>query len=554
MEITTKKCRVLFLTLIILNIFYSAFAQTSQNIIDNKSINSTTTNTEQLVLKTGHFIPDVVNYNQSGNIKFQAIITGGEPSEIYLQIDGLKHYLTNLGQNEGYGPEGIVYQVSLDAQSLISKLVENDVYRVFVGYLYIFRNGQQIARYNEFLQIWNENLPLVEINESPGGLFFSENIVNVVADVNVDNYDASTITKCVYQDFSDNYDFISIVLIPGFNANRSFSSVKNEIQGIGISNYDNSDYYGSEGKLKGIIRFPLPDFFDLGSQTISHEIGHKWINFLYGTPYESGIPHWPYCPQANGIMGFSIGGQGGAGGTFPYILTHNGDVFKFIPEDSPNNGRIFYDIDLYLIGMLPPENVTDKYIFKYSDSIPEINYPYSLNDFIKYSIEDLIDKVGERKPTYRDSQKKFNMLTIVVSPEPLTSIQFSFYDYFAKRSSSKEKLAIHEGFNKGLENPFYLATQGLGEIDSKIATFTGINEIPQSDIKFYPNPVVDILKVETNISGFIEIINSIGTVILKQRMQAPNDYINVTTLPSGFYLIKVTQNSSRCRVFSVIKE
>ena len=228
MEITTKKCRVLFLTLIILNIFYSAFAQTSQNIIDNKSINSTTTNTEQLVLKTGHFIPDVVNYNQSGNIKFQAIITGGEPSEIYLQIDGLKHYLTNLGQNEGYGPEGIVYQVSLDAQSLISKLVENDVYRVFVGYLYIFRNGQQIARYNEFLQIWNENLPLVEINESPGGLFFSENIVNVVADVNVDNYDASTITKCVYQDFSDNYDFISIVLIPGFNANRSFSSVKNE--------------------------------------------------------------------------------------------------------------------------------------------------------------------------------------------------------------------------------------------------------------------------------------------------------------------------------------
>jgi len=64
-----------------------------------------------------------------------------------------------------------------------------------------------------------------------------------------------------------------------------YYGVKNDVQGIGESIFDNTSLYGSEGKLQGIINMgclahivsdPLNPGFESTMSVLSHEILHRW--------------------------------------------------------------------------------------------------------------------------------------------------------------------------------------------------------------------------------------------------------------------------------------
>src|SRR6185503_8427888 len=123
-----------------------------------------------------------------------------------------------------------------------------------------------------------------------------------------------------YQTHGDKYDFLSFVHVAGVRGNRYHAGVRNSVQGIGTTIFNTSANYGSAGRLQGYSVFPISSFYDGAGPGFAHETGHQWINFLSGTPFGGGVPHWPKGNVAINVMGFSLAG-GNVGGQFPYTFT-----------------------------------------------------------------------------------------------------------------------------------------------------------------------------------------------------------------------------------------
>ena len=89
------------------------------------------------------------------------------------------------------------------------------------------------------------------------------------------------LTKKFYEYFPDAYD--SIAFIPQSQGFASYGAVhlnvKNDVTGIGLSTFDNSADYGSEGgTLKSIEFYPQTAFTT--HEASNHEIMHQWGNYL----------------------------------------------------------------------------------------------------------------------------------------------------------------------------------------------------------------------------------------------------------------------------------
>jgi hypothetical protein len=64
-----------------------------------------------------------------------------------------------------------------------------------------------------------------------------------------------------------------------------------------------------------------------------------------------------------------------------------------------------------------------------------------------------------------------------------------------------------------------------------------------SAIIFYPNPVKDILHIQSTVKATITLINQSGKIILTTTLNG-NKEINVSHLPAGLYYLKNTETSA----------
>ncbi|MBE2887842.1 hypothetical protein [Geobacter anodireducens] len=97
------------------------------------------------------------------------------------------------------------------------------------------------------------------------------------------------IAKEFFRTHNDDYDFLVIFTNFDFTITSDtvafYLQVKNDIRGIGLDIFDNSDLYGSAGKLQGTIDMgniakiasdPLSPDFEFTLETLSHEMLHRW--------------------------------------------------------------------------------------------------------------------------------------------------------------------------------------------------------------------------------------------------------------------------------------
>jgi hypothetical protein len=93
-------------------------------------------------------------------------------------------------------------------------------------------------------------------------------------------------------------------------------------------------------------------------------------------------------------------------------------------------------------------------------------------------------------------------------------------------------------------NNTYSTSQSISIVDcSTLAAFINENKL-HTNISIYPNPVNEILNVESEVfNGKIEIkiVNVLGNLVMKEEFKIKTDatQINVSTLPRGIYYIKV---------------
>ena len=271
----------------------------------------------------------------------------------------------------------------------------------------------------------------------------------------------------IYQRFDDDYDFIILLLNePSIPENLSYYGrligVSNSIKGIGLSSYDFSSEYGSSGKLKALIQMTGLEYLKYGPAL--HELAHQWANFALpthsvsstGTDLTSFLfgSHW-------GFTGGNTKGQ--LGGFEQSSLVDNGQnsysVGEFGTFANGGNGVPYNDLELYLMGMLPISEVADFDMFANITALDIVSstFNFSAEDRTTFTPESLEELLGQREPSFEDSQKDFKILAIVLTDHPLSEEEWTKVDATVEWFSNP-------GDDESYLYNFWEATRGIGTV------------------------------------------------------------------------------------------
>ncbi len=482
--------------------------------------------------------PAVTAFNATGNVKFEAFIEGA-PTRVTLTVGTSNFDYVDNGTNGDAVAGDKTYTLLYPASAYVAALLPDDAGRPFLGFLDLFEGATRVSRGNIVGQVRTAEMPNAAIRSHSTTQQSTNYIFNIVAN-NSNTNDLATYARQFYQRYPDNFDFLNFVLVPGFFGNRFHASIRNDITGIGLSIINNTTNWGSAGYAKGYNVFPVSAFYDGISNGYIHEIGHQWINFTTGTPLAPGIPHWPLSNLAtNAVMGFSIGGPGGQGGTFAYSLTQQTGGYQ-VTTIAVNNFPTFTTWELYLMGLIPKTQVVQTaVIFKNQASAPTTGFRPD-SDFNLATINDLVNTLGERNPTSANSQKAFRAATIVVSDALLSADELAYYDFMTRRAESRTTAQTREGLAKGVGQSFFTATGGLATLTTQIFTPpVGTKSVEHDNtIKIVQQPE-GVISIETD--DLIERV-VVTTIAGQTVLTTSSNTLNISHLPMGTYVVSVKTN------------
>ena len=235
------------------------------------------------------------------------------------------------------------------------------------------------------------------------------------------------------------------------------SSVRNEVEGVGMTLFDNSAGWGSAARLKTVVYHSSGPF-----TMLAHELGHKWMAYLDSLTFSNGAcgVHWAEHQTIGGNMGL-----------WPKIVETSPGVFKGVMQHKPDAfNASFSDLDLYLMGLKPLSDVP---------LLKRLNNPdYTNPDSVRYTSITTIDpatlpmRYGARRPAYPGAQRDFTMATIIVKPLGWTDAEFAYFSLLAKHAAD----TLDDGF--GYNYCFEKAAKKLGTLESKMHTPTGVPSVP----------------------------------------------------------------------------
>jgi hypothetical protein len=473
--------------------------------------------------------PVVIRSDRVDPVVLQAFVTGG-PTRVVFESNTNASPFQQPGSDIDMIPAGSAgaFSVTLTPAQLTAGLRADDVYRRFVGFIKIFSGSSLISRANIFAEIITPEIPRLPVTVMAPDVQRTDTFVNIVDSAFFGStFDYFRVAKKFYQFFPDDFDFLNIVLLPGYFQNRFHFTVKNEVQGIGLARIDNAAFYGSNGRLKGITVFPNTFFFDGATAGYQHELGHQWINYLSTAPFSSGIPHWPLSSMASGIMGWSdpVTLQGLS---FPCrLLAEPGGVRLTTDTGTP----VFTDFDMYLMGLVPAESVGEHLVFADQNQARSLSCNGQLftGAIVRVTAANVLSVLGRRTPEPAALPPRFRIATVLVSRDGLLSEDaMALYSFFARRAAETREVAIHEGFLKATGKPFVISTGGRAALDPTVVPVADLDLAKtHAGIFFASRPAVYILTI-SNIGS----ASTSGTITVADTL--PDTLRYVTASGSGW--------------------
>jgi uncharacterized protein (TIGR03437 family) len=334
---------------------------------------------------------------------------------------------------------------------------------------------------NSFVHVITDEVPKARIVHLAADVQRADYVVNIALpaasfptlDALSFSFDPAPIARRFYQLFGDDYDMLNFVL-PGFYENRYHSVVKNSEQGTAVPIMDNTASYGSKGRLLGVSIFPLFPYFDGAERGATHEIGHQWMAHFPMLPYAV-PPHWPPSSMANGIMGFGHG-SGTQGLEFPCLISRKNGVV--VASNAPVGS--FTDMDLYLMGLIPPAQVGEHFIVtdtKVSNQMPDVcNATLGPSQYSVLTVQDIIRDNGMRVPAASPG-RQIRVANILLTRDNLADDDtMALADFFSRRFQERSNVPVKVGLVRRLGNSMYTATGALASVTSQLTT-TAMPEI-----------------------------------------------------------------------------
>lgn len=269
-----------------------------------------------------------------------------------------------------------------------------------------------------------------------------------------------------FEYFPDKYDFLVVMpFMPVFRPGEEyvenvpyFVPVRNKIRNIGIEVFDNGADFGSKKKLKGVIYHS----FGYGA-ILDHEIGHAWgmrLGEAQGLGFSgNNAPYhytsgWHFSPYTN---------QVGQLGMFPQLeVKKNGDgTYKVTKMSDRETEATYSPLELYCMGLIPPEDVPPVMVLKNADYPNYNRVPKS--EFAIFTIEQIMAaNGGERIPAYPNTPKRFRVGFIFVADREFTQAEYDYFSQIPQYFQAKNDEGMH------YLTPFHYATGGRAKILTKM--------------------------------------------------------------------------------------
>ena len=262
--------------------------------------------------------------------------------------------------------------------------------------------------------IYNDNIFVLPVSE------------DLVVDGAAIHLPVEEYTKRFYEHFEDKFDFLIVArnLVYGLDTLgicADYTSVKNDVQGIGEPLFSNTGRWGSPGRLQGVIGFRYvgyaspeeQEWTPIGRGPGLHEVMHRWANFIVPP-----VGHWGFS-SANGLVG---------GFDITLLEDHGSGRYTagWFNTDGTSN-LPFSPIELYLAGLAPPEEVPDLWVAEDGEwlldragnrRLAPNGYPlFTASRIRTLTIEDIIAEHGPRIPDFAQSQRDFRAAVILLVNE-----------------------------------------------------------------------------------------------------------------------------------------
>jgi hypothetical protein len=373
----------------------------------------------------------------------------------------------------------------------------------------------------------------------------------------VDRENITNIINNFYNKFPDLYDFILLYREKVPNWGGAFLPVKNDIKGVGIDLFDNTNEYGSSGQLQGILLFATKDV-QLSAEinpTVMHEFGHRWGAYLSNPLLQlSDGVHWKNNTTIIGMMNLCC---------YPFFYNEDGTFTHYC---SFHFNR-FAPLELYTMGALSKEELDTSVLYILNDA----NISSELNDqipcdsaitpeeFVKVTSNNIIEIYGEREPNYYNSQKNFKTATILVTERQPTDEEMCVWNKILRHYSEPYNESDLDGYEWDFIPSF--ANYSLGRLsnDFFIDMPSSIEDrIINSKISLYPNPVNSIGTFTYSIGRTvqIEIYNVSGMLIkiLNDSDHNGETQVNFNDLNQGFYIYRLIDSDGIVYSGKVMRE
>ena len=253
--------------------------------------------------------------------------------------------------------------------------------------------------------------------------------------------------------------FDEIVIISRKNnggVDPSYTSVRWDVLGIGLDNalFDNSAAYGSSGILHGVINESALDVLML---TFSHEFMHQFCCFLSNPSLD--------LTRGNGLHFLALAtDSGGLLGNNQYMVEQSSGDFVIVPR---SEGK-YSAWELNVAGLISDTQTPPVYavltpaVNEYIGSV----IPRSATTLI--TIGNIRAIYGSRSPSYDVSQKRFQVLFVVLSETTAPPAVMALYNTAAKFYESGAPCEINRNVFPPLPCSFSAATNGNGTLETAV--------------------------------------------------------------------------------------
>ena len=239
----------------------------------------------------------------------------------------------------------------------------------------------------------------------------AENLANAWFNAPLTEY-----TARFYEYFNDEFDFLVFVANLTYDGLEQstphgayYAGVKNDVKGVGQPISTDGQSWGSAEQLQGVIYINTYDYSwggDIVNGTLLHELMHRWANFIV-PPYS----HWGFISEDCILDGYDIS-----------AMIDLGDG-RYSHEFSTS--FVYCPIELYLAGLIPPEDVPDFRIAvdgewlrdEEGNIIIEDDNGYRVftaSGFETYTVDDIIAEHGPRVPDTSKAQKDFRAAVVLL--------------------------------------------------------------------------------------------------------------------------------------------